>query len=155
MALVLSAAVSINLTHLQLINKTKHELYVKMTQIDNSQNTFTRQLAPATIDGGEVADTLSILSGTYYVWAWFRTVKFDPVTGARVYGEYKNCYGVIDGLYWDKKRAARVIKLDKGKRNLPFNDKSCQVLYAETYTFWNDLPLKEYWYKLGLFSYQY
>ena len=152
--LFVTGAVGFTTTHLTIINKMQNrELFVKFVQVDNPQNSMTRQLLPATLEKN-VEDNISVVSGTYYVWAWARSRKVDQ-KGHYVYGEYKNCYGFADDQVWDENKAARVIQFSKGNRKLPFADRSCKVLPTEIYKFWDNLTLKDYKYKLNLFSYVY
>ena len=153
MVLTMAVGLALNITHLNIINKTDKEIFVKFVQVDNPQNSFTRQLVPATLEA-DTEDIVSIVSGTYFVWAWARTRDVDQ-TGHYVYGDYINCYGFADDAYWDKNKAARVIKFGKGLRKLPFSDKSCQFLPETLYKYWDNLPLMEFKYKLNQFSYKY
>lgn len=154
MVLTMAIALAINITHLNIINKTDKEMFVKFVQVDNPQNAFTRQLLPATLEK-DAEDMISIVNETYYVWAWARTRDVDPETGHYVYGDYINCYGFADDAYWDENKAARVIKFGKGLRKLPFNDESCRFLPKNMYKVWDNLPLKDFKYKLNRFSYLY
>ena len=117
MVLTMAVGLALNITHLNIINKTDKEIFVKFVQVDNPQNSFTRQLVPATLEA-DTEDIVSIVSGTYFVWAWARTrkVEVNPATKeySYVYGDYVNCYGFADDALWDKNKAARVIKFGKG-----------------------------------------
>jgi hypothetical protein len=152
---LLGSALALNVTHLEIINKTKYEVQYKGVSQHNPNIRFYEILAPA--NDSPTSKILTIIATAYWVEVYARELEVKPTDDGFVYevGEFFPCFGFADGMYYDDDRAARLMWFGKGNRKLVINDNNCRIIPDIVRTKWVNLPLKKFEYEQGLFSYKY
>jgi len=149
-AMVLSAsALAINITHLNLINKSKYQVYIKGVGSVNPNSRWSH-----TLDPGDEA-VLSVVTEPYWVQASARTVDVEFMSNELVYGEWELCYGFADRFYWDDNRAARLMSFGNGYRKIIIRPDTCGELSTQMRLDWMNLAQRVFEYSKTLFAYDY
>ena len=147
---VLSAsALVLNITHLNLINKSTHQVYIKGIGLENPNSRWSHTLDP----GDEVV--LTVVTEPYWVQAQARTIDVEFLSNELVYGEWELCYGFADNFYWDNNRAARLMSFGNGLRKIIIRPNTCGDLTTQMRFDWMALTQKVFEYGKGLFVYDY
>ena len=148
LALVAGAA-GLKITHLNLINKTEKEVFVKGVSSESVNNVWSYYLNP----GEEVV--LSIPNDPYWVTASARKCEIDFLTSREVCDDWQTCFGFADEFYWDENKAARLVSFGQGMRKLVVRKDSCQDIPTEMRFDWEVLSSKVYEYIRETFRYIY